>query len=132
MTPAAESALELEATHLALRDIGPWLRDLLEEAGHGSHDKLGAIELAVHELGTNSVDHAGSPDGRLRIEGEANAQLLEVRLIDRGEPFVANEVSVPAEPQVRGYGMMIIEQLAEELRYERTDEGNRWSATFSL
>ncbi len=126
-----KSELRLEANYLALREIGPWLADLL--VGHDS-SLLGSIELGVHELATNSVDHAESPDGAFVLLGHVENKVLTIELVDRGVPFEAAEVTVPDPdvPQVGGYGLMILEQLATELRYVRIDDRNEWRTTFAL
>lgn len=124
--------LELAAEHLALRAIGPWLADTLERGGRAGPEAMGAIELAVHELATNSVDHAESPDGRLRLEASFRDGALVVCVIDRGKSVDVAAIERPDEPQVRGYGMMIVEQVATDLRYDRSGEVNRWTATFTL
>lgn len=125
------SELRLEANYLALRDIGPWLADLL--VGHDS-SLLGSIELGVHELAANSVDHAESPDGAFVLFGHVENDVLTIELVDRGVPFAAAEVAVPDPdlPQVGGYGLMILEQLATELHYVRIDDRNEWRTTFAL
>lgn len=124
--------LELGADYLELRRIGPWLAEVLDRNGHAEHDARGTIELAVHELATNSVDHAQSPDGLLRLHASCPGERLIVRLSDRGVPVDLGAIDVPDEPQVRGYGMMIVEQVASDLRYERADGVNLWTATFAL
>jgi len=123
--------LRLEANYLALRAIGPWLESLL--LGH-CVDQLGTIELGVHELATNSVDHAQSRDGILTLRGTVEAGCLRIVMHDRGIEFDAARVATPHpdRPQVRGYGLMILEQLVEELVYERQGEFNVWNACFAL
>lgn len=123
--------LRLEANYLALRDIGPWLQSLVDDV---VTDQLGAIELGVHELATNCVDHAQPSDGVLTLHGEVHGSLLTVQMVDRGVPFAAEEVVAPHpdRPQVRGYGLMILEQLATELTYERQEDKNVWRVSFPL
>lgn len=124
--------LTLDANYEALREIGPWLSDCIG----ADHDSHGSIELAIHELATNSVDHAGSPDQRLRISGRVDKAetVLTVEIRDHGNPFDTASAPTPdpAEPQVGGYGLMIVEQLASELRYERAADENIWTASFAL
>lgn len=130
--PASVASLELDADHLAVRAIGPWLEAVLERNDRGETASFGAIELAVHELATNSVDHAASPDGRLRLEASCLGDDLVVSVIDHGGAVDLGAIDVPDEPQVRGYGMMIVEQVAAELHYHRDGDVNRWIATFAL
>ena len=127
-----ESDLELDANHLALREIGPWLRTLLADGQRSDSPQVGVIELAIHELATNSVDHAASVDGRLTLSASIVGEQLHIRLLDKGKPFQPEAVEKPSEPQVRGYGMMIIEQVCESLSCERVDDANVWRAQFVL
>ncbi len=125
-------SLELEASHLSLRDIGPWLATVFDASGIGESSSRVSIELAIHELAANSVDHAQPADGRLRLCAAVTGDQLVVGLTDRGKPFDPERKTTPDEnrPQVRGYGMMIIEQIATSLDYSRLDEENIWSAHF--
>lgn len=121
--------LQLDANYLSLRKIGPWLAGVV---GHGAD--LGAIELAVHELAANCIDHAQPSDGKISLEGAKAADVLVIHVRDRGKEFDPTGVKSPdpAVPQVRGYGLMILEQVAEEVRYSRVDDTNVWVLRFRL
>lgn len=125
------SELTLDANYLELRQIGPWIAELLNAR---SDDLLGSIELAVHELAANSVDHAASPDGQLTLRGRIDGTILTVEMIDAGGAFDATAVTTPDpnQPQVGGYGLMILEQLAATVSYERNGDQNHWRTTFEL
>ncbi len=123
----------IAATHLGLRDIGPWLRALLSSLEPSQRDQvLGAIELAVHELANNAVDHAEPASGEISLIGGVEGDELVVILRDDGQPFVTPAPLPPDEPQIRGYGLMIVEQIATAVDYQRQDGENTWSARFSL
>lgn len=125
------STLRLPSTHLALRSIGPWLSELLTPLPEAvATAARGRIELAVHELANNSIDHAKSSD--LELSGSIEGDELVVVMVDSGLPFDGEQVSVPTEPQVRGYGLMIIEQVASVVDYSRHEDENRWTLRFSL
>ena len=123
------SQLSLEANYLALRAIGPWLHSLI-----GDRPECGGIELAVHELATNSVDHAQASDGMVLLEGWMDGESLVVEMRDRGIDFDQSSVASPDPdvPQVRGYGLMILEQLAEDVRYQHVNDVNHWVVRFAL
>ena len=123
--------LRLEANYLALRDLGAWLQSLVADC---ETNELGAIELGVHELATNCVDHAQPSDGVITFSGTVDGSLLRITMCDRGIEFDAGKVTAshPDQPQVRGYGLMILEQLAHELVYERQGDENIWRAAFPL
>lgn len=133
MTTTATSTLRIEATFLGLRDIGPWLTELYATSETPPDDaKVGAIELAVHELAANAVDHACPADGAIALDASMDERELIVRMTDIGSPFTGADLPDLDEPQVRGYGLMIIEQVADDLVYERTADQNRWTARFAL
>lgn len=127
-----ESTLRVDADFEAIRAIGPWLREILEPLGAPSADAAGSIELAVHELATNSIDHAQSAE--IVLEAAVVGIFLDVVLSDDGLPFVGRDSPEPnpTEPQVRGYGLMIVEALAKTIDYERSAERNQWRVRFDL
>ncbi len=123
--------LELVASYEEIRAIGPWLLEVLEPLGPTSAGaNAGPIELAVHELATNSIDHAGCTT--ISIDAELGDGVLDVVLADNGQAFAGRAEPAPTEPQVRGYGLMIIEQLADSIEYERADSSNSWKVRFVL
>lgn len=119
--------LVLDAEHEALRCLRPWLDEML-----GDLDELvvGRIELAVHELAANIIDHAETPDQRMEIDLERRLAWVTLRLSDRGRPPVFDDRQ-KAHPRVRGYGMMIVEQLSTSFGHVRTDDCNIWTLAFS-
>lgn len=134
---AATSAetLCLNADHLSLREIGPWLAELVNgfQIDEGDLD-LDAVELAVHEIAMNIVDHAfGDRRGSLTISGTVADGSLIIRTIDRGTRFQPSAYVPPRpdHPQVGGYGLFLAEQLADSLRYERSEDENRWEMVFT-
>lgn len=126
--------LQISADYESLRQIGPWLQDLFE--GSELPTRFTSIELAVHELANNSVDHSKSDDRLVRLSAVIDhkdlAPTLTVTVADRGIPVDPEAIPTPKEdtPQVRGYGLMIIDQVADELTYERIGGENVWTAAF--
>lgn len=121
--------LSLVANLVALRDIGPWLTDFLGQHPLDSDvalDVHGRSELAVHEIAVNQVEHAQASELTLCVWLE-NERLV-FSLTDNGAAFAQDEVTPPDPdvPQVRGYGLHIVEMLAEDFSYERIDQQNRW------
>ncbi|MDY7100542.1 MAG: ATP-binding protein [Actinomycetota bacterium] len=126
-----DAYFEVPATHEALRAIGPWLDETLRIHVPGHVDELkGRLELAIHELCINVVEHAydGRP-GVIRFDVWFEPERITIRLVDDGEEFDGSGVRIPdpANPTVRGYGLMIVAQLVDDMRYERTAEHNVWS-----
>ncbi len=122
-----------EADLLALRDLGGWLDEQLPSLGCTPEviERVAEIELAVHEIAVNTIEHANTNE--IRIELRWHSDLLHVICLDSGREFDLCEwPAVPTEPQVGGYGLMIVEQLTSSLSYARTDDGqNAWRMTFA-
>ena len=125
--------LEVEPTFLAVRALGPWLAEVLEPLGvERATAAHGGVELAIHELATNIVDHAQSTF--IRFKASVDGDQLNVSIIDDGHAFDTEKIVIPAadQPQVRGYGFMIIEALSLRLDYERQTDRNVWETAFSV
>jgi len=131
MTPSTTPALTLANDSLSVRQIGPWLHEVLdgvppEESG----DLASRLELAVHEVAMNVVDHASlPPDAMIRVTAEITESLVEITVTDPGEAFDPDGTSPPVAvvPQERGYGLMIIQKLVDQLSYSRLEAGNQWT-----
>jgi serine phosphatase RsbU (regulator of sigma subunit)/anti-sigma regulatory factor (Ser/Thr protein kinase) len=123
------SSIILEANHLALRELGPWLAGVCQDR-LGDPGRLGKLELGLHELCTNIVDHSyrGGP-GRIRITAWLQPGAVRFESRDVGVAFVPGPAGRP-EPgiaQIRGYGLMLIEQLVDSVSYERVGDENVWT-----
>ncbi len=121
--------LSVDADYLAIRALGPWLRRELADAKIDADAIAGTIELAVHEIATNSIDHAEATT--IQFSLDSTARLVTIVVADDGAP--AEEkivVTAPEAPQVRGYGLMIVEQLAHSVEYVRRKNRNEWRLTF--
>lgn len=127
--------IELEADHESARQIGPWLAEALLNLPH--EQRLGEIELAVHELAINIVEHAyaeapGPSTYSIALAPQpGDGDSLAVKFVDNGQPFEDAPRPEPGVPQVGGYGLFIIEQLASMVTYERIDDANHWTLVFS-
>jgi serine/threonine-protein kinase RsbW len=126
-----------DADLLALREIGPWLntalRGLLTE--EKANDETGKIELAVHEICINIVEHAyHHTAGRIVLEIGSSSGSIDITVTDNGagfDPAVILEPD-PNNPTVRGYGLMITRQLTSSLTYSHSPTGNRWNLSFPV
>ncbi len=118
----------------AIRGIRPWLEEALAPAGEARVSAaIGGIELAVHEIATNSIDHANNAEDTLRFVAETAAESVTIRMIDHGDCYVTQEpLPLDGEPRVRGYGLLIVEQLATSVEHERVEQTNVWTLTFAL
>jgi anti-sigma regulatory factor (Ser/Thr protein kinase) len=127
--------LRVASNYEALRAIGPWLDGILEPFDETTRTIMQQrMELAIQELATNSIDHAESGEGGLTLRSDVNSTSVVIELSDLGKPVDIATIPEPdfAEPQVRGYGMMIAEQLTDDLGYERVDQRNVWTVRFDL
>lgn len=122
------SELAIAADAAELRRLRPWLD---ANATHLDPLIVGRIELCLHELAMNVIDHSGAQ--QLALHLTACADSLQVEIHDSGAPLdLAATGELEPHPRIRGYGMLIAEQLASELSYERQDSVNVWRARFDL
>ena len=129
------TALRLPADYESARAIGPWLQESLDALESSQRDRVGEIELAVHEVAINIVDHAcaSTTDAEhytIDISNGDRPGELIVRLRDTGAAFEAAPAPDLDNPQVGGYGLFIAEQLTSRLSYERVDGTNIWTLVF--
>lgn len=87
--------LVLATDHAALRRIRPWLQQCLPDI---DPSVLGGIELAVHELAANSVDHSDTSE-RVTLTADRRPSQLMVELRDGGKAFDPAGVARP-DPDV--------------------------------
>ena len=135
-TTGAVRCLMMPAEPLALRELTDWVTALLAAAGAPGLQQ--PVELAVHEVCMNVIDHAYGPEHRTRpdditVDGEFDDRAVTVRVRDSGvtcDRPVGN-TPAPAQPTVRGYGLVIVERLVEELIYQRLSRTNLWRLRFA-
>ena len=124
--------LNFPASYRYLSIIGPCLSIILEGVNAPiATDLPGALELAIHETCVNIVQHAYRGEHgsiQLEISIASDPLRLVVDLYDTGQSFDLSEVSEPPldEPQVRGYGLFLIRQLMDDVRYHANTERNHW------
>jgi len=127
--------LELAADYESARQIGPWLSSTLALLEAPQAKRAGELELALHELAINIIDHAYDESNRstatYSIDLTQDADDLHAHFCDQGQAFVDDREPRGDTPTVGGYGLMIVEQLAKSVTYERVDTENRWTLVFS-
>ena len=91
------------------------------------------IQLAVHEVYTNSAIHACAnmpATSRISVSLllDPDERYLKIILIDEGIPFDADKAVEPdlEQVQVHGYGLFLARQLVDTLTYERIGSRNHW------
>ncbi len=114
----AELRRAREFIRAACHDLPP---QPLEEEG------VGQLELAVTEACSNIMKHAyhGRADQRIHLEVEIYPGKVSVQLHHLGDPFDPTKVPPPALDGSRasGFGMYLITQSVDAVRYYRDDRG---------
>jgi serine/threonine-protein kinase RsbW len=126
-------SLDMPASYKLLKILGPIISALLEdeEPAREEDTLVFQIELAVHEVCTNIIEHAfGKSGGRIQIDFSILEHPLRfvVDLHDTGKPYEYRGYKEPdiAEPQERGYGLFLIHQLTSSISYQSTSGINHW------
>ncbi len=132
-------AITVAADLLSLREVGPWLHTWLRAAGEEVASLGAPMELGLQELCVNVVNHAYGEidpgvDATIDLALERSEDGVTCVVRDRGNPAPVDllDQADPTEAQVHGYGLMILRQLTETLRYERNGDENVWTLTFAV
>jgi anti-sigma regulatory factor (Ser/Thr protein kinase) len=84
------------------------------------------IRLLVSELVTNSIRHAGvGPEEWIRLTVDARPESVRVQVCDPGDGFEPR-VTVPTVGQSSGWGLFLVEQLADRWGVEKDDATCVW------
>ena len=132
--------LDLPATHKYLNVLGACLREMLARVeGLPDVDAFAYnVQLAVHEVCTNVVDHAyaDGTSGRIVVcmELVTTPRQLVVEVHDTGGSFDPSSIPLPNldEGQVHGYGLFLIHQLMDQVTYDPRPDGNTWRLVKNL
>lgn len=99
------------------------------EPSVGPEDRM-AFELAVVELASNVVEHAG---GGSRVACSLSLAVtghdLEAELTDDGRPASVDPsgATLPDASAESGRGLALVGMVVDELHYERDGDRNRWT-----
>lgn len=89
--------------------------------------RLADVELLVSELATNSVRHAGCGEsGELAMEADVRPDRVRVRLFDSGRGFDDHTPRPPANGDTGGYGLVLLERLADRWGVQREGGFSVW------
>jgi len=144
-------ALKIEEPQLGLARAELEIRSDLKELGRArefvrtfcrhlpspvNEDSVGALELAVNEAASNIMKHAyqGRTDQWIEIEAEAFESHVSVRLHHLGDPFDPSATSQPVfdGSQESGFGIYLITQSVDEVRYYRDERGRNCVALLKV
>ncbi len=131
--------LKIPASYQYLNVIGACIAAMLEKEDSLSNRETLAynIELAVHEICTNIVEHAYAGLGGNIILGlrvVENPYRFIIEITDTGQSFELSDVAKPnlEEPQIRGYGLFLVYELMDEVIYKPETANNLWQLTKNL
>lgn len=125
--------LDLPASYQYANVLAAVIEAVLERAEDLKEQKMVVYKakLAAHETFTNIVEHAyQEKPGRVRISMAllAAPRRLELDLCDTGRSFSMPEIKLPEQNggQNKGYGLYLLHQLVEQVRYYPETGNNRW------
>lgn len=136
--------ITIQATYENLQVIGEHIRSYFADIAATEErlpEEMAAVafdvELAVHEVCNNIIDHAYRHQYgqvKLQIAYESHAKELHIDLHDTGRPFVRSNAAPPDlnQPQAGGYGLFLAEQLLDTVTYKRAVDGNAWHLTKTI
>ncbi len=128
--------LDVEAHAAAGDELGRWLQATMrDELGIADDEVCAQLELAVHEIWVNIVEHAyRDAGGPVTITAARRGDQIVFELFDHGRDFDPRSVPEPRpeRAQVRGFGLSIVRSLMDQIVYEHTADGNRWQLTRQL
>ena len=96
------------------------------------------IQLAVHEIMTNIIEHAykNDPAGRIHLTllFDPSRPSLTIELDDKGISFDKPRVQLPDlnHAQEHGYGLFLTHKLMDIVEYSTTQNGNHWHLVKNL
>ena len=133
MSQQDEIRLEFPATYKYLRVVGECIRSMLEleEQTKDFEELIYNIQLAVHEVCNNIIEHAYrhcNGEIKMILAIEPTNSCFTVNIYDDGQPFDLDSVAEPDLdiPQVDGYGLFIARQLMDEVQYQLVGGQNHW------
>ncbi len=127
--PLARSEIEIPSDLGELARARAFVWEFCQGIAGGalSEDGTEKLDLAVNEALSNIMNHAyrGRTDQRILIGAEAWPDCVILRLHHLGEPFDPSAVPPPVFNGSRenGFGVYMIRQLVDEVRYLRDERG---------
>jgi anti-sigma regulatory factor (Ser/Thr protein kinase) len=127
--PLAHAELEISSD---LKELGrarqfvhAFCRNLLNASL--DEESAGKLELAITELCSNVIRHAyhGRAGQWIHLEAEAFPKSISILVQHVGDPFEPSRVPLPAldGSQMSGFGMHLIAQSVDDVRYYRDERG---------
>lgn len=134
--------LDLPATFKYLNVLGACLGEMLARAGEAGCDERTVynIQLAVHEVCTNIVEHAyvGQAAGRIQISMTLHPAHFVVELHDTAQKTFKLPDNIDLDDvdldnlTERSRGLMLIQQLMDHVEYRPQPGNNQWRLVKNL
>jgi sigma-B regulation protein RsbU (phosphoserine phosphatase) len=127
--PIARSEIEIPSDLSELAQARAFVHEFCQSIPGGAlpQESTAELDLGVNEALSNIMKHAyrGRTDQRIQIGAEAWPDQVTVRLHHLGEPFDPAAVLPPVFNGSReeGFGVYMIAQLVDEVRYSRDERG---------
>ena len=127
--PLARAALEISSDLSELARARAFVRDVCRTLPGPAMDEesVSQLELAITEAASNVMRHAyrGRTDRQIQLDIEVFADRVVLRLHHLGETFDPDAVKTPAfdGTQDGGFGMYIIAESVDDVRYHRDERG---------
>ena len=118
MELAATKTAEVVAKHMGLDD-----------------EKSAEISMALIEATINAFEHSNSQAGNVEIHFVIQEETLLITVSDRGKGFDKSKVKIPKiEEKIssdfkRGWGLQLIQELMDTVKYESSEEGTTVTMT---
>jgi serine/threonine-protein kinase RsbW len=132
--------LDLPAQHKYLGMLSVCISELLAHVKISERDiTVHKVQLAAHEIAINIIDHAyaGEPDGRIDVTLmlETSPRRVLVLLHDTSlREFDPARALLPdlKEKQAGDFGLFLVPQLVDEMKYTLKPGDNRWQLVKNL
>lgn len=121
-----EDRLVIDSRLEAVAQARDWLAERASQAGFPP-SMINDLKLAFTEAATNVVRHAygGQPGHEIILSLATDDEALTLTIRDFGRQFDTDRYQEPnlSEPQEGGYGVFLMHNLMDEVRYDTPEEG---------
>ena len=98
-------------------------------------EKSAEISMALIEATINAFEHSDSQAGNVEIHFVIQGDTLLITVTDRGKGFDKSKVKIPKIEEKlssdfkRGWGLQLIQELMDTVKFESTEEGTTVTMT---
>ena len=92
-------------------------------SAHGIDD----LRLLTSEIVTNALRHAGAgSEGSIKVGVDISRDRVRVEVADHGPGFDPDELEAPTDERVGGWGLILVQQLADRWGVIRNEPNFVW------